>query len=104
MLQKEEIKTSEYCFLIRELICSIREINRRLNELNIIIQSDFCTNEGKKEVFERCVRLTETKRCLVESLKEVVNNITSSSINEELKKDLNSLFNDINLYQELELV
>jgi hypothetical protein len=64
-----EIKSSvESMFLALEVRSSIREIDRRIDELNLTLSLNWCTEIAKPEIVNRVGDLMNTKRCLQESL------------------------------------
>jgi len=57
--------------MMRELMGSVRDLNRRLSELKTLLVSDSIKKEKKAEVIDRYKRLTKTKFELIYSIYDV---------------------------------
>jgi len=58
-------------FFIKEAFASIREINRRFDELKWVFRLESCNEETKAEIRERFKKLQETKFCLIYSIYDI---------------------------------
>lgn len=71
-MQHTAVRTNvDYIFLAVEICSSIREIDRRIDELDCIISSNWCTETGRQEIINRVKQLMDTKKCLQETLNKV---------------------------------
>lgn len=82
----------EFPKLLSQLLSSIRDINRRLDELKWIVKDKLCTEEGRKEIVQRIERLSETRMCLIYSLMDVKKQV-ENTLNQEL--DMTKLYKEL---------
>lgn len=83
----------EFQILLTQLFSSIRDLNRRLNELKGVIKSESCSDEGRRLTVKRIERLNETRMCLIYSVfdlrkkaeKEINTQLTIGTLYKELK-------------------
>lgn len=61
----------EILFFARELFASLRELNKRIDELQWIIKGDLYREDKKQEIIDRIKRLIETKFCLISSIYDI---------------------------------
>lgn len=71
MLQQEELSHRDIFNLIRELLVSIREINRRLQELKWVVKESLCNEEGRRKIVKRIENLNNTKMCFIYSVHDL---------------------------------
>jgi len=82
--------------LLMELLSSARDINRRLDELKLVIRGGVCSTEGKRKALERVNKLIKTKIMLAHSIYDVRSKVMRTSDEdllqtENLYKDLREL-------------
>ena len=67
----DDVKENNYSYVIRELFVGIREINRRIDELQWVLNNRLCNRKGKKEIIKKINRLFSTRSAFFHSLKEM---------------------------------
>lgn len=93
----DEMNSEQLFAFTRELFASIREINRRLDELRWVYNLPVSTEEVKKEVRERYKRLQETKFCFIYSIYDIRTQFTRIIGEDKYQEVLGT----IKLYEEL---
>ncbi len=68
MLHDQDIDCLDSLAMMRELINSIRDVSKRIDELTMIVNRDICRQEKKAFVVDRIRRLKETKIQLIYSV------------------------------------
>ena len=91
------MKSEEIFLFVRECINSIRELNRRKDELRWIMKQEECSEDLKGKIRERYKSLQETKFCLIYSMYDVRSQSTQVLGQEQYEKVLGT----IKLYEEL---
>jgi len=100
-LQKEVIPRDLQVFL-REILCSIRELNRRISELKLVIRSGWCNEESKKKVIDRIMALNNTKYCFIYSIQDMrCKIINSCPLGSPERAEMGKILNAENLYEDL---
>lgn len=85
---------------LKELLCSIRELNRRIDELKIVYRQPSCQGEIKNFIKDRIWRLYDTKFCLIHSIYDLRMNVIKAFSHENDEK-IRELFSLKNLSKEL---
>lgn len=96
----ENLDSHELYKLLKGMFDSIREINRRIDELSLVIKNDWCTPGGKKEITSRVANLIESRLHLSTSIHTIRNHLVSS-FGEQDQRELSGLFNRGDLYGQL---
>ena len=94
---KEEMTSEQLCFFVKEVFASIREINRRLDELKIVCEMESCTEDMKHEVRKRFTAMNDTKLNLIYSIYDIRGQFKDYFGNEKTK----DLLQTTKLYSEL---
>ncbi len=87
--------------MMRELLASVRDTNRRLEEIRIMVQSDAIKKVRKPAVISRYERLTETRFCLIYSIYDMrqkfIKQVSDEHRKDEIEKSfaLDKLFKDL---------
>jgi hypothetical protein len=98
--EEEDQIENDMHYLLSGLFSSIKETNRRIDEIKYILQNPNCTPELARELRDRTFRLKETKFCLIYSVCDIRLKITRIRNEEERERMCNIL--EINhLYKEL---
>ena len=97
MLQ-EKMNHKECLELVTSMIGSVKEINRRMSELKWTIKNGLCSEQGKKTILEKIIRLNETKHCIIYSIYDVRNSVIDA-LNDGSQKSEFLNMND--LYRQL---
>ena len=71
MLHDPNITQVEPLTLMRELISSVRDIGKRLDELKMVLKEDLCAPEKKHIIIDRIKKLNETKFELIFSVYDI---------------------------------
>lgn len=87
--------------MMRELLAAVRDTNRRLSEIKLMLKGDFIKEDKKPEVKERYLRLMNTRFSLIYSIYDVrhkfVKTISDKHTKEVIEKrfGIDSLFHDL---------
>lgn len=65
------MSSEQLFFFLKEIFASLREINRRLDELKWVFRLPSCNEETRDQIKERFKRLQETKFCLIYSIYDI---------------------------------
>jgi hypothetical protein len=101
MLQ-DEVTSHDLQKTFCEMVSSVRELNRRIDELKYVVKSEYCTVEGKTKIIARIARLMETKLCIIYSIHDIrirlINTYAAGSVERihiESMLDLETLYRDL---------
>jgi hypothetical protein len=102
ILLQNEVNSKDLNIFLREILNSIRELNRRIDELKIVIKSGWCDEKGKKKLIDRIVALMDTRFNLIYSVQDMrcklINSFPPGSIE---RWEMNRILNVENLYKDL---
>ena len=93
----EEMTSDELNFFMKEIFSSLKDTNKRMNELKFIMKLPACNLETKNEIKERFKRLQQTKFCLIYSIYDVRTRFVKIFGEPQYQKTLGT----IRLYEEL---
>jgi ribosome recycling factor len=101
MLQNE-VSAKDLRVTFREMLSSVRDLNRRIDELKNIVKAGWCTEDSRKKVLERVAKLTDTKFCIIHSIYDIRLQVlqTFSSESDE-KADMEEVLSLDSLYKDL---
>lgn len=98
----EGLSSQDIFNLVKELLASIRDCNRRLGELKWVLKTGKCNKELEQEIKEKIWSIQETKFCLIYSMFDVRTSlIRALSINRSEEDKMASIFKIERLYEEL---
>ena len=100
MLQREKISSVEFYDLLRRLLSSVREFNKRIDELNWVIESELCAKCNVYKIVHRRRKLSKTRDDLIFSIQELVKDPRDDKISLE-KEELAAVFDHDGLVEEL---
>lgn len=93
----EEMTSEQLFFFTKELFSTLREINRRMDELMWVFRLPSCNQETKDEIKARFIRLQETKFCLIYSIYDIRTKFVKILGEDQYQKVLGT----VKLYEEL---
>ena len=96
----EDISQKDAHILVKEMMSSIREINRRLDEIRLILQNPKCSQALMIDLDERLKKLEITKDCLIDAIYRTRGNLLSFRETESRER-LGEIFKVDNLSKEL---
>ena len=101
MLQ-DEVNTKDLRFTFMEMISSVRELNRRIDELKYVVKSGWCNEDCKQKVVDRITQLNETKFRIIHSIYDIrLKVLATYSFSSEERAKMEELFNFSTLYKDL---
>ena len=87
---------------LREMISSIRELNRRIDELKYVIRSGWCTCDSKRKIVERIAELINSRFSLIYSIYDIRRSVIESCpLNSIEHKRMEEILSIDTLYKEL---
>ena len=87
--------------VVRELLSSIRDTNRRIFEIKNMIQKGYIKEEKISEVKGRYLRLKETRSCLIYSIYDMRQKFIESLSGEYTKESISQKFKLNGLFRDL---
>jgi hypothetical protein len=90
--------------LIRELFSSIRDVNRRIDELKGLLRSGYVSKDKEAEVVNRCKALIETRMRLMYSVYDVRHKFVEALSDEHNKVEIDKKFGIRKLYDLLKVL
>jgi hypothetical protein len=97
----DDIKPEDIHFTLKEMLSSIRELNRRIDELKIIYRQPSCGGEIKDFIKDRMWKLYSTKFCIIYSIYDLRMNVIKTFSNESNDENFKKIFSIENLSKEL---
>jgi hypothetical protein len=102
MLQEQTVSTKDCCDFLRESFSSIKELNRRIDELRMVINAGWCEGESKKKVLNRISLLMATRCSLIYGIYDMrLKIIDSFPVHSNEKKGMEKILKFETLYKEL---
>jgi len=99
----KENNSQDFHQFFRELLSSIKETNRRIDELKWVLRSSICTDEGRNKVIKRIEALVQTRFCLMFSIYDTRLRLVSNLSDESTlsRERAEELFKTNKIYKEL---
>jgi hypothetical protein len=100
MLQREVESQQEILFVLKELLTSIKEINRRIDEIKIVMKNPKAPLDLIKDLKDRILALRQSQFCFIHSIYDIRVRAISSFAPEE-KERIENIFSIKDLYRDL---
>ena len=87
--------------MMRELISSVRDTNRRLEEISFLMDSGAIKKEKEGDIISRYKRLTDTRLCLINSIYDMRQQFIDKIATEDTRERIEENFSLQSLYRDL---
>ena len=91
--------------IFREMVSSVRELNRRIDELRLVIKSGWCDEKSTPKVLDRIARLMESKLCVIYSIHDIRMQLLSTySVGSVERNKMEDILDISTLYKDLKSI